>query len=576
MSQTVASLIVEMLVAVGVKRIFGITGDSLNAITDAIRVNKKIDWIHVRHEETAAFAAGAEAQLSGSLAVCAGTCGPGNLHLINGLYECHRNRVPVLAIASHIPTSEIGGSYFQETHPERIFQECSAFCELISQPDQIPRLLEMAIQTSVSLRDVSVIILPGDVAWKKTTNTMTKNCRLVQDQPIIRPSEDSLNDVADVLNKHSKIAIFGGLGCADAHKELMENAEILKAPIIHTVRGKEYLEHDNPYDVGLTGLIGFSSGYQAMMNCEVLLLLGTDFPYRQFYPKDAIVIQVDIRQENIGRRAPIDYALVGDVKSTLQALNGRLIPKRDRAFLDKAVNHYKKVREELDELAIDTEPGRPLHPQLVAKILNELADEDAIFTCDVGTPTIWTARYITMNGKRRLIGSFNHGSMASALPQAIGAQLLYPKRQVISMSGDGGIAMLMGDLLSLKQLKTPVKIIVFNNGTLGFVELEMRAAGVLEFATDLVNPNFAEMANSLGILGIRVDSSKDLKEALKKGLSHFGPALIDVVVNPSELSMPPTITFEEMLGFSMYATKAILNGRGDEVMELAKTNLFRD
>lgn len=572
---TVAELIIEILVASGVKRIFGIAGDSLNAFTDAIRKNRKIDWIHVRHEETAAFAAGAEAQLSGSLAVCAGSCGPGNLHLINGLYECHRNRVPVLAIASHIPTTEIGGNYFQETHPERIFLECSSFCETVTQIEQIPRLLEIAMQTAISLPDVAVLIIPGDIAWKKASyKGAIRNKALMQDHSTYYPSEEKLNEAAEFLNHDEKITILAGIGCAEAHRELLEVADILKAPIVMTLRSKEHLEHDNPFKVGLTGLIGLSSGYHAMMDCTTLLLLGTDFPYRQFYPKDAKVIQVDKRLDHIGRRTPVDCALVGDVKHTLNALKGKLTPKKDRSFLDCSLERYKKARHELDELAIETEPSTPLHPQYVAKLVDESAASDAIFTCDVGTPTIWAARYLKMNGKRRLLGSFNHGTMASALPQAIGAQLLYPDRQVISFSGDGGIAMLMGDLLTLKQLNLPIKIVVFNNGTLGFVELEMKAVGVLEFGTNLVNPNFAKMAESIGILGIRVDSSQKLKKDLQDAFNYPGPALIDIVVNPLELSLPPKITLHEMFGFGIYAAKAILNGRGNEIIELARTNLF--
>ena len=571
--KNLAELLVDTLVAAGVKRIYGLAGDSLNGITDAIRTDERIKWIHVRHEETAAFAAGAEAHLTGSLAVCAGSCGPGNLHLINGLYDANRSRVPVLAIASHIPSYEIGSQYFQETHPESIFRECSHYCELISQAEQMPRVLEIAIQTALAKRGVAVVVLPGDVALREATNS-TPRLNFPEIHTTIRPSDEQIARTAGILNESRKVTIFGGAGCAGAHNELMELAGKLKAPIVHALRGKEFIEYDNPFDVGMTGLLGFSSGYRAMMDCDTLLMLGTDFPYQQFYPEKATIIQVDIRGEQIGRRAKVDLGVVGDVKTTLQALLPNLTEKTDDQHLSASIQHYQKARAALDDLAVGETGQKSIHPQYVAKVINELAGKDAIFTCDVGTPTIWAARYLAMNGRRRLLGSFSHGSMASALPQAIGAQLVYPDRQVITLSGDGGLAMLMGDLLSLRQLDLPVKLIVFNNSALAFVELEMKAAGMLDFATDLRNPDFAKIAEAAGVLGLKADVPEQVRPMLAQALSHPGPALVEVVVDRQELALPPSIKLDQVKGFSLFMMKAVINGRGSEVIDLLKTNLF--
>jgi pyruvate dehydrogenase (quinone) len=574
MAKRVADVLVDVLAEAGVRRIYGISGDSLNGITDSIRATKQLDWIHLRHEETAAFAAGADAHLTGGLAVCAGSCGPGNLHLINGLYDCHRSRVPVLAIAAQIPSDEIGSGYFQETHPEHLFAQCSHYCELISQAEQMPRILEIAMQTAISRRGVAVIVLPGDVALRDAVE-QRQRLHFHEPKPTVRPSDDEIAELGTLLNNSKKTTILAGAGCAGAHKELIELAGKLKAPIVHSLRGKEFVEYDNPFSVGMTGLLGFSSGYHAMMNCDTLLMLGTDFPYRQFYPKDAAIVQIDIRGEQIGRRTKVDVGLVGDVKSTLAALSPQLGARSDDAHLSASLKHYREARKGLDDLATGGPGQKPIHPQYVARVLDELAAEDAIFTCDVGTPTLWAARYLHMNGKRRLLGSFNHGSMANALPQAIGAQVSHPGRQVISLSGDGGLAMLMGDLLSLRQLQLPVKTIVFNNSSLAFVELEMKAAGILDFGTDLRNPDFAKMAEAAGILGLRAETADQVGPMIEQALSHDGPALIEATVSRQELSMPPTITVDQMKGFSLFMIKAVLDGRGDEIIDLAKTNLMR-
>jgi len=576
MAITVADQFAETLATAGIKRIYGIVGDSLNGLTDAIGRQGKIEWVHVRHEEVAAFAAGAEAHLTGELAVCAGSCGPGNLHLINGLFDCHRSRVPVLAIAAQIPSAEIGAGYFQETHPQTLFKECSHYCELISGANQMPRVLEVAIREAVSRRGVSVVVIPGDVALQPAADAPpAKPVSLLPPRPVVMPERSDLNRLAALLNGDGRVTILCGSGCAGAHNELLALGERLKAPMVHALRGKEYVEWDNPYDVGMTGLIGFSSGYYAMLDCDVLLMLGTDFPYRQFYPQGSGVriAQVDLRAEQIGRRAPVDLGVVGDVKATLTALTPLLEEKRDGTHLAQAREHYARARKALDDL---TAPGKGLiHPQQIAKAISDHAAEDAVFTCDVGLPTVWAARYLAMNGKRRLLGSFWHGSMANAMAQAIGAQAAFPGRQVVSLSGDGGFSMLMGDFLSLAQLGLPVKVIVFNNGALGFIELEQKSTGFLPFGTEFKNPNFAAMAEAVGVRGIRMEDPGEVDAGVATALSHNGPVLIDAVVNRTELAMPAAVTLEMAKGFTLYMVKAVMSGRGDELIDLARTNLWR-
>jgi pyruvate dehydrogenase (quinone) len=574
MASNAAELIIESLITAGVKRIYGIPGDSLNGITEAIRKHKEFEWIHVRHEEVAGFAAGAEAHLSGSLAVCAGSCGPGNLHLINGLYDCHRSRVPVLAIAAQVPSAELGSAYFQETRPEQLFRDCSHYCEMATDPNQVPRILGIAMRNAIAKRGVSVLVAPGDVLLGSCSEPMHP-VGFTKYPPIVSPDPKDLARAADLLNAARKVTILGGAGCEGSHADLLAIASRLQAPIVHALRGKEFIEYDNSFDVGMTGLIGFSSGYYAMMDCEALLMLGTDFPYQQFFPEHAKIIQVDLRGEQIGRRTRVELGLIGDVKDTINALLPMLEQKSEDKHLRASLDHYRSARQELDELAVG-EPGHtPIHPQYVAKVMDELADDDAVFTCDVGTPSIWAARYLRMNGKRRLLGSFTHGSMANALPQAIGAQALDRKRQVVTLSGDGGLAMLLGDILTLPQMNLPVKIVVFNNGALGFVELEMKAVGLVEFGTELKNPNFAEVARAAGLFGVRVEKPEDLAGALREALRYDGPALVDVVVDRQELSMPPHITVGQLTGFALYMAKTVLSGRGDKIVNLAKTTLFR-
>jgi pyruvate dehydrogenase (quinone) len=571
MSRTVADFIAETLHAAGVKRIYGVVGDSLNGITDSLRKQKAIEWMHMRHEEAAAFAAGAEAHLTGQLAVCAGSCGPGNLHLINGLFDCNRSRVPVLAIAAHIPSAEIGSAYFQATHPEILFAECSHYVELVSNPEHLPRILEKAIRIAVAERGVSVVVIPGDIALKATE--AKPPAWLIPKAPVVRPDDSEVAALAQLLDAGKRVTLLCGAGCAGAHDAVIELAAKLNAPIVHTLRGKEHVEYDNPFDVGMTGLIGFASGYAAMKACDTLLILGADFPYRQFYPESAKVAQVDLRAESLGNRCGLDLGVLGDVGATIALLRPMLPARTERAHLDGALDHYRRARADLDKLAEEHAGAPQIHPQYCASLISELAADDAVFTCDVGTPTVWAARYLKMNGKRRLIGSFSHGSMANAMLQAIGAQSVFPGRQVISMSGDGGFGMMMGDFLSLTQLGLPVKVVVFNNGTLGFVELEMKASGFLDFGVSLQNPNFAAMAEATGVFGVRVERPEDLEDGLKRAFAHEGPALIDVVSARQELVMPPKITIGEAESFSLFALKAVMDGRGRELIDLARTNL---
>ncbi|KQX06604.1 MULTISPECIES: ubiquinone-dependent pyruvate dehydrogenase [unclassified Leifsonia] len=571
---TIADTMVKIIQDAGVERVYGLPGDSLNGFTDALRRAGTVAWQHVRHEEAAAFAAAAEAAITGELAVCAGSCGPGNLHLINGLYDANRSRVPVLAIAAQIPASEIGSTYFQETHPQDLFRECSVYTELVSVPEQLPRVLEIAMRTALERRGVAVVVVPGEIFLQQDAGRRpSAPIRTIPRRML--PTEESLASAAEVLNTARKVTILGGAGVEGAHPQLLAIAERLRAPVVHAMRGKEFIEYDNPYDVGMTGLLGFASGYRAMESCDALLMLGTDFPYPQFYPGKAKIVQVDIRGEQLGRRTPIDVGLVGTVADTVDALLPLLEAKTSSKHLDSSTAHYAKTRKGLDDLATNDRNREPIHPQYVARLVSDLASEDAVFIPDVGSPVVWAARYLKMNGKRRLIGSFAHGTMANALPHAIGVQSIDRGRQVIALSGDGGLAMLLGELLTLRQNKLPVKIIVFNNSSLNFVELEMKAAGFVNFGTGLENPNFADVANAVGIHGQRVEKPDDLEAALRAAFAHDGPALVDVVTARQELSIPPTITAAQAKGFTLYALRTIMSGRADELVDLADTNVFR-
>jgi pyruvate dehydrogenase (quinone) len=572
MSHRVADELVSRLVEAGVERMYGVVGDSLNPVTDALRLNGKLKWVHVRNEETAAFAAGAEAQLTGKLTACAGSCGPGTLHLINGLYDAHRSNAPVIAIASHILTSQIGTGYFQETHPEILFKECSHYCELISNPEQFERVFHSAMQSAVGKGGVSVVVLPGDVAGMDLPVDGSAHS-LAGHRPTVRPGENELTRLSNLINSSKKVALFCGIGCAEAHDEVVALAEKLKSPVGHSYRGKSFIEYSNPFDVGMSGLLGFGAAYQAMHECDLLLLLGTDFPYSKFLPTKPKIVQVDIRVENLGRRSKLDLGLWGDVGETIRALLPMIEAKSDRTFLDAMLGKHKEALRRLNVYVDHVGKRTPMHPEPVAAALSEIAADDAIFTADTGMCNVWSSRYIRSTKTRRLIGSFTHGSMANALPQAIGAQCAYPGRQVIAMAGDGGLAMLMGDLLTLTQYDLPIKIVLFNNSVLGMVKLEMEVAGLPDFQTDLKNPNFAKLAEAIGIMGVRIENPADVSSGLKKALQHSGPALIDVVTDPNAVSLPSHITADQVVGFGLTMGKLVLSGHIDEVVDSIEANI---
>ena len=572
MAHRVADELVNRLVGSGVKRCYGIVGDSLNPVTDSIHRNGKIKWIHVSHEETAAFAAGADAQLTGQLAVCAGSCGPGNLHLINGLFDAHRSNAPVLAIASHIPTSEIGTGFFQETHPEILFKECSHYCELISSPKQFGRVLHSAMQNAVGLQGVSVIVLPDDVAGMEMPADGSPRS-LQANFPKARPCDSEMEELAEMINSAPKIALFCGIGCAGAHDEVIALADKLKAPVGHSYRGKPFIEYDNPFDVGMNGLLGFGSAYAAVHECDLLLLLGTDFPYEKFLPTDTKIVQLDIRPDRLGRRSRLDLGLIGDVGETIRALQPMVEPKSDRSFLDAMLAKNKEAVRKLNVYTEHVSKRTPMHPEPVAAALSDAATSDAIFTADTGMCNVWSARYLRSTKDRRILASYSHGSMANALPQAIGAQVSSPGRQVIAMCGDGGLAMLMGDLLTITQYDLTIKIVIFDNSALGMVKAEMEVAGFPEFGTDLKNPNFAKVAEAIGMMGVRIENPADVATGLREALEHQGPALVDVVTDPNALSLPPKISADQLLGFGITMGKLVLSGNLGEVADMIESNI---
>ena len=572
----VAEQLVSQLIDAGVHRVYGIVGDSLNPVVDAIRKSggsKKggIDWVHVRHEEAAAFAAAAEAQLTGKLAVCAGSCGPGNLHLINGLYDAQRSAAPVLAIASHIPSVQIGQMYFQETHPDRLFNECSVYNEMISSAEQAPRVVNAAIRHAVELSGVSVITLPGDVSDLKATSPSTKY--VPSRRPVLSPNEEDVRQLADVLNHAKKVAIFAGAGVEGAHDEVIELADALKAPIGHTLRGKDFIQYDNPFDVGMTGLLGYGAAAEGMNDADVLIMLGTDFPYDQFLP-DTFTVQVENHPEKLGRRTSVSLPIHSDVKPLITALLPLLDRDRSDAFLKaKVKKHSKIMHSPIGAYTRNAEHMKPIHPEYAAHILNEVASKDAIFTADTGMCNVWTARYIDPLGTRRLIGSFLHGSMANALPHAIGAQVAFPNRQVISVSGDGGLSMLLGELVTARMYDLPIKVVVFNNSTLGMVKLEMLVNGLPDYGTDVHDVNYAEVASAIGFHGERVTDPSRLRGALQEAFAYNGPALIEVMTDPNALSLPPEIRSGQVIGFATAMSKIVLNRGAGEAVAMATSNM---
>jgi len=569
---TVADQLVDVLRQAGVTRVYGVVGDSLNPFVDAIRRTEDIAWIHVRNEEAGAFAAAAEAQVTGRLAVCAGSCGPGNTHLIQGLYDAHRGGVPVLAIASHIPTAQIGTSFFQETHPERLFVECSHYCELVSQASQMPRLARVAIQHAIGRGGVAVLVAPGDVLHRSAEHPSGEQVP-VTERGAVMPPDQQVRELADRLNAARTVTLFCGAGVRSAHDEVMALAGKLASPVGHTLRGKEWIQYDNPYDVGMSGLLGYGACYDATHEADLLVLLGTDFPYDAFLPQRRTV-QVDHDLARLGRRTSLDLAVHGDVAATLRAVLPRLEPKRDRSFLDEMLRkHTRALEDVVDAYTRQIDDRVPIHPEHAARILDDVAADDAVFTVDTGMCNVWAARYLTPNGRRRVIGSFLHGSMANALPHAIGAQFAYPRRQVISMSGDGGLGMLLGELLTVALHRLPVKIVTFNNSSLGMVKLEMLVDGLPDFGTDHASVDYAAIARAAGIHAIRIERPEDIRAGLTEALEHPGPALVDLVTDPNALSLPPHVTAAQVKGFALAAAKVVLGGGVGRMLEMARANV---
>ncbi|MFF9018886.1 pyruvate dehydrogenase [Streptomyces eurythermus] len=571
--QSVAEQYVDLLARAGVERIYGVVGDSLNPVVDAVRRHGELDWVQVRHEEVAAFAAGAEAQLTGRLAACAGSCGPGNLHLINGLFDAHRSMAPVIALAAQIPSGEIGTGYFQETHPDRLFAECSHYSELISSPRQMPRVARTAIQHAVGRRGVSVVALSGDVADQAAPSGGTEPA-LPFGLPAIRPADQELARLRDLVDGAQKVTLFCGRGVAGAHAEVMAFAGKIKAPVGHALRGKEHIQYDNPYDVGMSGLLGYGAAHEAMHESDLLILLGTDFPYADFLPRNVKTVQVDIEPERLGRRTSLELAVWGDVRETLACLTPMVREKESRHFLDRMLRrHAHALEKAVGAYTHDVGTLTPIHPEYVASVLDEEAADDAVFTVDTGMCCVWAARYLTPNGHRRILGSFVHGSMANALPQAIGAQFLDRGRQVVSLSGDGGFSMLMGDFLTAVQYDLPVKVVVFNNSSLGMVDLEMMVDGLPPHGTAYPHTDYAAIATAAGAHGIRVDTPGALRGALREAFAHDGPALVDVVTDPDALAIPPRTTAEQVSGFALSAGRSVLTGGVGRMIHLARTNL---
>jgi pyruvate dehydrogenase (quinone) len=570
MAKNVSDQLVEMLVNAGIKRIYAVTGDSLNEVNDAVRREGSIQWIHVRHEEVGAYAAGAEAQLNG-IACCAGSSGPGHVHLINGLYDAHRSGAPVIAIASTVASFEFGTEYFQETNTIKLFDDCSYYNQVATTPKQLPRMLQAAIQTALHRKGVAVIGLPGDITKMDAAEieTSTQNYNPI---PLLRPNDADLQKLATLIDQHNKITIFCGIGAGDAHDEVVEFSQKINATVGYSFRAKMEIQYDNPNEIGMTGLLGLPAAYHSMHESDLLILLGTDFPYTPFMPTDCKIVQVDIKPERIGRRAKVDVGLYGSVKDTLAALLPLVSQKTDDSFLKAQLTIYADVKDKMQTYVDDIGKKELIHPEFVASTLDKLADDDTIFTVDTGMSCVWGSRYINATGKRKMLGSFNHGSMANAMPQAIGAALACPGRQVIALCGDGGLSMLLGDLATITQYNLPIKIIVFNNRSLGMVKLEMEVAGLPDWQTDMHNPDFALVAQAMGMKGITVKEPDDVKQAIREALSFKGPALINIFTDPNALAMPPKIEFEQVKGMALSMTKLILNGRMEEVLDTVKAN----
>nr|KAJ9614810.1 hypothetical protein H2204_014452 [Knufia peltigerae] len=571
MSKRVAEIVVDTLQQAGVRRCYGIVGDTLNHVTDALH-RSEIAWVHVRHEEVAAFAAGADSLISGQLTACAGSCGPGGLHFINGIFESNRNRAPMVLIASQVVTSELGMEFPQEVDFKAVYGSCTVFCEQVHSPAQARRVVALACQAAISRRGVAVVILPADISEAEVKHDVPFSVHYTQ--PVLRPSEAELQHIAELLGQGKRIGIYAGAGCQGAHAQLLELARRLQAPVAHTSRAKDFVEPDNPYNMGMTGVFGIESGFHTLMECDTLLLLGADFAWGQFYPDKATIIQVDCDGSHLGRRHPVNLGVVGDIAPTLDALLPMLPPREDSSFLDECIEHRDKALKKREQ---EEQPGEGelIHPQHLTALLSKYATDDALFTADGGSPMVWVLRHIRVNGRRRTLTSLLHGTMANAMPQALGLQKAFPGRQVISLSGDGGLAMLLGDLLTAVQENLPIKVVVFNNGSLNFVELEQKVEGLLDNYTDLKNPDFGRLAEVIGFHGRTVTRSEDLEEAVQDFLAQRGPALLDVHTSRAELVMPPQIEAKQVAGTALYAAKAVLSGRIDDVKHLLVDNFLK-
>ncbi len=570
MGKNVSEQIVDMLVNAGVKRIYAVTGDSLNHLNEAVRIHDKIQWVHVRHEEVGAYAAAAEAELGG-IGCCAGSSGPGHVHLINGLYDANRSHVPVIAIASTIASNQFGTDYFQETNPVKLFDDCSVYNQMMYTPEQVPRMVQAALQHAISKKGVAVVGLPGDLSEKEAEESVT-SVQLFKTKPYLRPSSEELQALATLINAAGKITLFCGIGSEKAHTEIIQLSQHLKAPVGYSFRGKMGIQHNNPNEVGMTGLLGLPSAYHAMHEADLVILLGTDFPYESFMPVKNKIVQIDVQAERLGRRARLELGLQGDIAPTIQALLPLIKEKNNDDFLTEQLMCYEKVKENLLTYVNDNGSENKIQPEYIAYMIDKLADNQAVFTVDTGMTSVWGARFINATGQRKMLGSFNHGSMANAMPMAIGAAFSHPSRQIIAMCGDGGLSMLLGDLATIKQYNLPIKLLVFNNRSLGMVKLEMEVAGLMDNETDLINPDFAMVAQAMGIKGLTARKPEEVSEVLKEAFTHNGPVLINFFTNPNALAMPPKIEFDQLAGMTKSMTKLMLSGKMDEVFENIKSN----
>ncbi|MCX8747905.1 ubiquinone-dependent pyruvate dehydrogenase [Snodgrassella sp. B3088] len=567
-TKTVSEILVDVLTAAGVSNCYGIIGDTLNFVGKAIQ-KSSINWVHTRHEEAAAFAAGAEAMITNKLTACAGSCGPGSLHLINGLYESNRNNAPVIVIASQLAATSMGTGFPQEVDFLKVYQDTSVFCQMVNQPQEAQRIFTQAAQAAINKRGVAVVILPSDISKMEIAE---QPIQIWQPQPVTRPNDQEIEKLAEAINQGKKITIYAGYGSKDAHDEVIALAEKLKAPVVHTSRAKDSIAWDNPYQVGMTGMFGTKAGYEAIKECDTLLLLGCGFAWSEYYPDHTSIIQIDHDATQLGLRHPINLGLVGDVKTTLQTVLPKIQARSDSSFLDHYTALFAKIMEKFQSFATPDDK-HPIHPQQLVELIDKYADDDALITADVGTPMLWGARYLNMNGKRRFLTSLKHGTMANSMPQAYGFQKAFPGRQVISLSGDGGLAMLMGDLLTAKQENLPIKIVVFNNSSLNFVEQEQKGEGLVEVYVDLKNGDFKTIAEGCGFSAQSVSKSSELETSVQSFLAHKGPALLDVVISDKELIMPPSISYENVKNMVWYGSKAILEGKGKDVIDMIKNNI---